>query len=40
MDDMGVKHFEKIYKEPKRVNIAKIVNVATYFGPKLVTNED
>jgi len=28
---IGVRHFQNIYKQPKRVNIANIVKLASFF---------
>jgi len=37
--DMGVAHFKGLYKEPKRVNIAEILKITSYF-PSFVGEEE
>jgi hypothetical protein len=36
--ELGVKHFEGIYKEPKRENLAEILKVISYF-PRMINEE-
>lgn len=36
--EVGSPHFQNIYKEPMEANIAKIMNIASYF-PSFVTEQ-
>jgi hypothetical protein len=36
---LGVKHFETLFNEPHRENIAKVIKLCSYF-PQLATEED
>lgn len=35
----GIRHFERLYQEPERANLAKILKVISFF-PRMVNEED